>query len=87
MCIKVLYENLVLCYYVWKRKGHGFVNISGIRKKGVRANGKIVEDAKETVQECVSEFISFITSKYVGKIFYMLEHGYILTYVISNNLS
>ena len=29
------------------------------------ANGKIAKDAKETVQECVSEFISFITSEYV----------------------
>ncbi|GKB44056.1 nuclear factor YB2 [Tanacetum coccineum] len=36
-------------------------------------DGKIAEDAKETVQECVSEFISFITSKYGGKIFYMLN--------------
>lgn len=40
-------------------------NISRIMKKGVPANGKIAKDAKETVQECVSEFISFITSEYV----------------------
>ena len=26
-------------------------------------NAKIAKDAKETVQECVSEFISFITSE------------------------
>ncbi|CAA0829760.1 Nuclear transcription factor Y subunit B-8 [Striga hermonthica] len=38
-------------------------NISRIMKKGVPANGKIAKDAKETVQECVSEFISFITSE------------------------
>lgn len=40
--------------------------ISRIMKKGVPANGKISKDAKETVQECVSEFISFITSEYVS---------------------
>ena len=33
-------------------------------KKALPANGKIAKDAKETVQECVSEFISFITSEY-----------------------
>ena len=27
------------------------------------ANAKIAKDAKETIQECVSEFISFITSE------------------------
>ncbi|KAJ8759881.1 hypothetical protein K2173_009982 [Erythroxylum novogranatense] len=32
-------------------------------KKGLPANGKIAKDAKDTVQECVSEFISFITSE------------------------
>ncbi|KAL6011106.1 Nuclear transcription factor Y subunit B-3 [Asimina triloba] len=32
-------------------------------KKAVPDNGKISKDAKETVQECVSEFISFITSE------------------------
>lgn len=40
-------------------------NISRIMKKGLPANGKTAKDAKETVQECVSEFISFITSEYV----------------------
>ncbi|KAK6126038.1 hypothetical protein DH2020_040152 [Rehmannia glutinosa] len=38
-------------------------NISRIMKKGLPANGKVAKDAKETVQECVSEFISFITSE------------------------
>ncbi|KAJ8625114.1 hypothetical protein MRB53_033644 [Persea americana] len=38
-------------------------NISRIMKKGVPTNGKIAKDAEETVQECVSEFISFITSE------------------------
>lgn len=38
-------------------------NISRIMKKAVPANAKIAKDAKDTVQECVSEFISFITSE------------------------
>mmetsp|Transcript_6718 Transcript_6718/g.16712 ORF Transcript_6718/g.16712 Transcript_6718/m.16712 type:complete len:175 (-) Transcript_6718:833-1357(-) len=38
-------------------------NISRIMKKALPNNAKIAKDAKETVQECVSEFISFITSE------------------------
>lgn len=38
-------------------------NISRIMKRTLPANAKIAKDAKETVQECVSEFISFITSE------------------------
>lgn len=38
-------------------------NISRIMKKALPANGKIAKEAKDTVQECVSEFISFITSE------------------------
>ncbi|KAG6765265.1 hypothetical protein POTOM_029292 [Populus tomentosa] len=38
-------------------------NISRIMKKALPANGKIAKDAKDTVQECVSEFISFVTSE------------------------
>ena len=32
-------------------------------RKALPSNAKIAKDAKETVQECVSEFISFITSE------------------------
>merc|ERR1712039_30557 len=38
-------------------------NIGRIMKKSLPNNAKIAKDAKETVQECVSEFISFITSE------------------------
>ncbi|KAJ7822819.1 histone-fold-containing protein [Mycena olivaceomarginata] len=38
-------------------------NVSRIMKAAVPANTKIGKDAKECVQECVSEFISFITSE------------------------
>jgi nuclear transcription Y subunit beta len=39
-------------------------NICRIMKKALPTNSKIAKDAKETMQECVSEFISFITSEY-----------------------
>ncbi|XP_060188827.1 nuclear transcription factor Y subunit B-3-like [Lycium barbarum] len=38
-------------------------NVSRIMKKALPANAKISKDAKEIVQECVSEFISFITGE------------------------
>lgn len=38
-------------------------NVSRIMKKALPANAKISKDAKEVVQECVSEFISFITGE------------------------
>uniref|UniRef100_A0A0D6R187 Transcription factor CBF/NF-Y/archaeal histone domain-containing protein n=1 Tax=Araucaria cunninghamii TaxID=56994 RepID=A0A0D6R187_ARACU len=38
-------------------------NVGRIMKKALPANGKVSKDAKETVQECVSEFISFITGE------------------------
>ena len=38
-------------------------NISRIMKKALPTNAKVSKEAKETVQECVSEFISFVTSE------------------------
>jgi nuclear transcription Y subunit beta len=38
-------------------------NIGRIMKRALPKNGKIAKDAKDVVQECVSEFISFITSE------------------------
>ena len=38
-------------------------NITRIMKNSLPKNAKISKDAKELVQECVSEFISFITSE------------------------
>uniref|UniRef100_A0A3B4AEZ3 Transcription factor CBF/NF-Y/archaeal histone domain-containing protein n=1 Tax=Periophthalmus magnuspinnatus TaxID=409849 RepID=A0A3B4AEZ3_9GOBI len=38
-------------------------NVARIMKNAVPTTGKIAKDAKECVQECVSEFISFITSE------------------------
>jgi histone H3/H4 len=38
-------------------------NVSLIMKKALPMNAKISKEAKETVHECVLEFISFITSE------------------------
>eukprot|EP01038_Epipyxis_sp_PR26KG_P005057 gene5057-7059_t len=38
-------------------------NIARIMKKVLPGNAKVAKDAKESIQECVSEFISFITSE------------------------
>jgi nuclear transcription Y subunit beta len=42
-------------------------NVSRIMKASVPPTAKIAKDAKECVQECVSEFISFITSEAAEK--------------------
>ena len=42
-------------------------------KKALPVNAKIAKDAKETVQECVSEFIGFITSECVAESTLFLE--------------
>ena len=42
-------------------------NISKVMKKVVPHSGKVAKEARECVQECVSEFISFITR-------YLLTH-------------
>ncbi|XP_045122300.1 nuclear transcription factor Y subunit beta-like isoform X3 [Portunus trituberculatus] len=38
-------------------------NVARIMKRGIPKTGKIAKDARECVQECVSEFISFVTSE------------------------
>ncbi|ESK90841.1 putative histone-like transcription factor [Moniliophthora roreri MCA 2997] len=42
-------------------------NVSRLMKSSVPPTAKIAKDAKECVQECVSEFISFITSEAAEK--------------------
>jgi len=42
-------------------------NVSRIMKQSVPPTAKIAKDAKECIQECVSEFISFITSEAAEK--------------------
>ncbi|KAI0088961.1 histone-fold-containing protein [Irpex rosettiformis] len=42
-------------------------NVSRIMKNAVPTTAKISKEAKECVQECVSEFISFITSEAAEK--------------------
>lgn len=38
-------------------------NVARIMKKCIPRTGKVAKDARECVQECISEFISFITSE------------------------
>jgi histone H3/H4 len=38
-------------------------NVARIMKQAVPSSAKVAKDAKETVQECVSEFIAFVTSE------------------------
>ncbi|XP_052176742.1 nuclear transcription factor Y subunit B-4-like [Diospyros lotus] len=38
-------------------------NVGRIMKRSLPANAKISKEAKETMQECVSEFISFVTGE------------------------
>ena len=38
-------------------------NVGRVMKRALPTNAKIAKDAKETMQECVSEFISFITGE------------------------
>ncbi len=38
-------------------------NVARIMKQAVPTNAKIAKEAKDTVQACVSEFISFVTSE------------------------
>ncbi|ALC40274.1 Nf-YB [Drosophila busckii] len=42
-------------------------NIIKIMKVPVPPNGKIAKDARECIQECVSEFISFISSEAIER--------------------
>ena len=42
---------------------HNFAPVARIMKMALPENAKIAKEAKECMQECVSEFISFITSE------------------------
>lgn len=42
---------------------HNFAPVARIMKSALPENAKIAKEAKECMQECVSEFISFITSE------------------------
>jgi len=38
-------------------------NVARIMKRGIPQNGKIATESRECMQECVSEFVSFVTSE------------------------
>lgn len=50
-----------------------FAPVARIMKNALPENAKIAKEAKECMQECVSEFISFITSE--GKLWLFLPLG------------
>ncbi|KAK7431097.1 hypothetical protein QQZ08_002378 [Neonectria magnoliae] len=54
-----------------------FAPVARIMKNALPENAKIAKEAKECMQECVSEFISFITSE--GKLWLFLPSGSPLT--------
>lgn len=47
-----------------------FAPVARIMKNALPENAKIAKEAKECMQECVSEFISFITSE--GELVFLL---------------
>lgn len=53
----------MILYYHHQDRYLPIANIARIMKNTLPENAKIAKDSKETVQECVSEFISFITSE------------------------
>ena len=55
---------------------HNFAPVARIMKMALPDNAKIAKEAKECMQECVSEFISFITSE--GTYHYAVRHGGLL---------
>jgi histone H3/H4 len=61
--LKLSYLSLI----VQQRTRLQIANVSRIMKSSVPSSAKIAKDAKECLQECVSEFISFITSEAAEK--------------------
>ena len=52
-----------------------FAPVARIMKMALPENAKIAKEAKECMQECVSEFISFITSEGRPQAGHCTEHG------------
>lgn len=50
-------------YDVYDANIRNFAPVARIMKNALPDNAKIAKEAKECMQECVSEFISFITSE------------------------
>ena len=62
----IRWAHTAAAYALWPN-GKRMPCHSRIMKRALPANAKIAKDSKETVQECVSEFISFITSECVPR--------------------
>lgn len=59
--VRILYSSFRLSFQ--KLNMIQIANVSRIMKNAIPPSAKIAKDAKETLQECVSEFISFVTSE------------------------
>lgn len=57
------FAPLTIFFLFLKDRFLPIANIARIMKLTLPENAKIAKDSKETLQECVSEFISFITSE------------------------
>lgn len=72
LCVVALFSFVLfqVLRYVQLCNGYARIkiaNVARIMKSSVPPTAKIAKDAKECVQECVSEFISFITSEAAEK--------------------
>lgn len=54
-------------------------------KTALPENAKIAKEAKECMQECVSEFISFITSEGMSREFSRLNHPNFFFLILSTS--
>jgi nuclear transcription Y subunit beta len=68
-------------YYEHPTDIGNFTLVARIMKIALPDNAKIAKEAKECMQECVSEFISFITSE--GMLYYSTVKYYLLIYSIA----
>ena len=60
----IFFAKRICIFFYLKDRFLPIANVARIMKKAIPSNGKISKEAKECCQECVSEFISFITSEY-----------------------
>lgn len=56
-------DEYVPCHRYADANIRNFAPVARIMKTALPENAKIAKEAKECMQECVSEFISFITSE------------------------
>ncbi|KAK6203498.1 uncharacterized protein RJT21DRAFT_2826 [Scheffersomyces amazonensis] len=58
------YEHSLIIFRYWMEESK---DLARVMKKALPEHAKLSKDSKECIQECVSEFISFITSQAIDK--------------------